>query len=83
MGLREELDARLGAIETDVGAIDGPLQSALALLEQLSAERADAIKTGDIERIKAVDEAIAAKMQAFAQAVATYTPLQPSGNAPA
>lgn len=75
MGLREDLDASLTAIEEDVSNIDTVQGSVVALLEQLAAERGEAIKSGDITRVRAVETAIEAKMAALAAAVVAHTPV--------
>lgn len=76
MGLREDLDASLTAIEEDLGQIDTVQGSVMALLQKLSEMRADAIKAGDVERIKAVDAAVDAKLAALAAAVVEHTPVE-------
>lgn len=79
MGLREDLDASLAAIEADVAPLNDVAAGVEALLKKLNEERAAAISSGDIERIKAVDAAIDARVAALAAAVAANTPPTPSG----
>ena len=85
MGLREDMDLQLKNAEEEIAGIEGVEASVIKLFEVLDAlakQKADALTANDVARVQAIDAAIEARKVSLAAAVARFTPLEPSGNAP-
>lgn len=79
----EAIMSALDTLEADVADLTDVTSSAVALLDGLHAELADAIASGDPTRVQAVADHIEANKQALADAVARNTPATPAEPTPA
>lgn len=70
--------AALDDLEAKVAAQETVQQSAITLLNEISAELKDALATGDTARIEALSAKIDSDTQALAAAVTANTPAAPN-----